>query len=133
VFPARTAGSEGDSGSTSIGETGSTNSAPATSIDAPNNRSKPRRDRYEVDWSVGDDDQPRHRRRDAGLLGQHARLGDEDVSGSSVSGVDEIRSKQNGTDIVVIATDTDGASGSDSQSIRPGGRYRRCRIPFVRD
>ncbi|MEF8782575.1 MAG: hypothetical protein V5A39_06255 [Haloarculaceae archaeon] len=40
-----------------------------------------------------------------------------DVSGSSASGVDEVRSKENGTDIVVTATDTDGASGSDSRSI----------------
>jgi len=33
------------------------------------------------------------------------------------SGVDEVRSKSNGTEIVVTATDTDGASGSDSRSI----------------
>lgn len=39
------------------------------------------------------------------------------VSGSAASAVDEVRSKSNGTDIVVTATDADGATGSDSRSI----------------
>jgi len=38
------------------------------------------------------------------------------VRGNS-EGVDEVRSKQNGTDIVVTATDTDGATGSGSRGI----------------
>ncbi|MFB6112352.1 MAG: S8 family serine peptidase [Halobacteriaceae archaeon] len=107
------------SASTAVSETESTNSAPSASIDSLNNRSNPRWDRYEVDWSASDSD---------GNLdtvtvemvdssGSTLDAVTTNVSGSSASGVDEVRSKQNGTDIVVTATDTAGASGSDSRSI----------------
>jgi len=106
------------SGSTTVSETESTNAAPTVRIDALNNRSNPRWDRYEVDWSAADED---------GNLDTVAEMLDSsgntldpvtnDVSGSSASGVDEVRSESNGTDIVVTATDTDGESGSDSQSM----------------
>ncbi|MEF8826029.1 MAG: S8 family serine peptidase, partial [Halapricum sp.] len=107
------------SGSTTVSETESTNSAPSASIDALNDRSNPRWDRYEVDWSASDSDG----NLDTVVVEMLDSSGNtldsvtNNVSGSSASGVDEVRSKSNGTDIVVTATDTDGASGSDSQSI----------------
>ncbi|MEF8853514.1 MAG: S8 family serine peptidase, partial [Haloarculaceae archaeon] len=107
------------SGSTTVSETESTNSAPSASIDALNNRSNPRWDRYEVDWSASDSDG----NLDTVVVEMLDSSGNtldsvtNDVSGSSASGVDEVRSKSNGAEIVVTATDTDGASGSDSQSI----------------
>jgi len=106
-------------GSTTVSETESTNAAPTASIDALNDRSNPRWDRYEVDWSAADDDG----NLDAVVVemldssGNALDSATTNVSGSSASGVDEVRSKQNGTDVVVTATDTDGASGSDSRSI----------------
>lgn len=39
------------------------------------------------------------------------------VSGSAASGVDEVRSKRSGTEVVVTAPDADGASGTGSLSI----------------
>ncbi|MEF8884490.1 MAG: S8 family serine peptidase [Haloarculaceae archaeon] len=107
------------SGSTTVSETESTNSAPSASIDGLNNRSNPRWDRYEVDWSASDSDG----NLDTVVVEMLDSSGNtldsvtNDVSGSSASGVDEVRSKSNGAEIVVTATDTDGASGSDSQSI----------------
>jgi subtilisin len=113
--------SNGNTGSdsTTVTETEDTNSAPSASIDALTDQSNPSWTRYDVDWSASDAD------------GNLDTVGIEmldssgntldsvtnDVSGSSASGVDEVRSKSNGADIVVKATDTDGASGSDSQSI----------------
>ncbi|MEF8887132.1 MAG: S8 family serine peptidase [Haloarculaceae archaeon] len=113
--------SNGNTGSdsTSVSETESTNSAPSASIDGLNNRSNPRWDRYEVDWSASDSDG----NLDTVVVEMLDSSGNtldsvtNDVSGSSASGVDEVRSKSNGAEIVVTATDTDGASGSDSQSI----------------
>jgi subtilisin len=107
------------SGSTSVSETESTNAAPSASIDSLNDKSNPRWDRYEVDWSASDSDG----NLDTVVVEMLDSSGNtldsvtNDVSGSSASGLDEVRSKSNGTDIVVTATDTDGASGSDSQSI----------------
>ena len=107
------------SGSTTVSETESTNAAPTASIDALNNKSNPRWDRFEVDWSAADEDG----NLDTVVVemldssGTVLDSATNAVSGSSASGVDELRSKSNGTDIVVTATDTDGASGSDSQSI----------------
>jgi len=107
------------SGSTTVSETEDTNTAPSASIDGLNDKSNPQWDRYEVDWSAGDEDG----NLDTVVVEMVDSSGNtldsvtNDVSGSSASGVDEVRSKQNGTDIVVTATDTDGASGSDSQSI----------------
>jgi subtilisin len=107
------------SGSTTVSETESTNAAPAASIDALTNDSNPRWDRYEVDWSASDSDGNLDtvvvEMLDSG--GSTLDSVTNDVSRSSASGVDEVRSKSNGTDIVVTATDTDGASGSDSRSI----------------
>ena len=107
------------SGSTTVSETESTNSAPSASTDTLSNRSNPRWDRYEVDWSASDSDG----NLDTVVVEMLDASGSpldsvrNTVSGSSASGVDEVRSKQNGTNIVVTATDTDGASGSDSSSI----------------
>ena len=107
------------SGSTTVSETEDTNSAPSASIDGLNNRSNPRWDRYEVDWSASDVDG----NLDTVVVeivdssGNTLDSVTNNVSGSSASGVDEVRSKSNGTEIVVTATDTDGASGSDSRSI----------------
>jgi len=107
------------SGSTTVSETEDTNTAPSASIDGLNDKSNRQWDRYEVDWSAGDEDG----NLDTVVVEMVDSSGNtldsvtNDVSGSSASGVDEVRSKQNGTDIVVTATDTDGASGSDSQSI----------------
>jgi subtilisin len=113
--------SNGNTGSdsTTVSETEDTNSAPSASIDSLNNRSNPRWDRYEVDWSASDSDD----NLDTVVVEMLDSSGNtldsvtNDVSGSSASGVDEVRSKSNGTDIVVTATDTDGATGSDSRSI----------------
>jgi subtilisin len=107
------------SGSTTVSETESTNSAPSASIDSLSNNSNPAWDRYEVDWSASDADG----NLDTVVVEMLDSAGTSldsvtnSVSGSSASGVDEVRSKQNGTSIVVTATDTDGASGSDSRSI----------------
>ncbi|MEF8915489.1 MAG: hypothetical protein V5A17_12730, partial [Natronomonas sp.] len=107
------------SGSTTVSETESTNVAPSASIDSLNNKSNPRWDRYEVDWSASDDDGNLDTVVVEMLDSSGATLDSvtNNVSGSSASGVDEVRSKSNGTDIVVTATDTDGATGSDSRSI----------------
>ena len=107
------------SGSTSVSETESTNSAPSASIDSLTNNSNPAWDRYQVDWSAGDTDGNLDTVA-VEMLDSSGNTLDSvtnDVSGSSASGSDEVRSKQNGSNIVVTATDTDGASGSDSQSI----------------
>ncbi|MFT4884389.1 MAG: subtilisin [Natronomonas sp.] len=113
--------SNGNTGSdsTTVSETESTNAAPSASIDGLNNRSNPRWDRYEVDWSASDEDGNLDTVVVEMLDSSGATLDSvtNNVSGSSASGVDEVRSKSNGTDIVVTATDTDGASGSDSRSI----------------
>jgi subtilisin len=107
------------SGSTTVSETESTNSAPSASIDGLTDNSNPQWDRYEVDWSASDEDG----NLDTVVVEMLDSGGDtvdsvtNDVSGSSAAGVDEVRSKSNGTDIVVTATDTAGDSGSDSQSI----------------
>ena len=107
------------SDSTSVSETESTNSAPSASIDGLNNKSNPRWDRYEVDWSASDSDG----NLDTVVVEMLDSSGNtldavtNDVGGSSASGVDEVGSKSNGSDIVVTATDTDGSSGSDSRSI----------------
>ena len=107
------------SGSTTVSETEDTNVAPTASIDALNDRSNRQWDRFEVDWSASDDDGNLDtvavEMRDSS--GAELDSATTTVSGSSASGVDEVRSKSNGTDIVVTATDTDGATGSDSQSI----------------
>jgi subtilisin len=113
-----TAGNTG-SGSTTVSETESTNTAPSTSIDGLSSKSNPRWDRFEVDWSASDSDG----NLDTVVVEMLDSSGTTldsvttNVSGSSASGVDEVRSKSSGTDIVVTATDTDGASGSDSRSI----------------
>ncbi len=107
------------SGSTTVDETEDTNTAPSASIDGLTNNSNPAWDRYQVDWSASDEDG----NLDTVVVEMLDSSGNtldsvtNDVSGSSASGFDEVRSKQNGTDIVVTATDTDGASGSDSRSI----------------
>jgi subtilisin len=106
-------------GSTTLSETENTNSAPSASIDGLNNKSNPRWDRYEVDWSASDADG----NLDTVVVEMLDSSGttldsvSNDVSGSSAAGADEVRSKSNGVEIVVTATDTDGASGSDSRSI----------------
>jgi len=106
-------------GSTTVSETESTNAAPSASIDGLNNRSNRQWDRYEVDWSAGDADG----NLDTVVVemldssGNTLDSATNNVSGSSASGVDEVRSKSNGTQLVVTATDTDGATGSDSRSI----------------
>jgi subtilisin len=113
--------SNGNTGSdsTTVSETESTNAAPSASIDSLNNKSNPRWDRYEVDWSASDEDGNLDTVVVEMLDSSGATLDSvtDDVSGSSASGVDEVRSKSDGTDIVVTATDTDGATGSDSRSI----------------
>ena len=107
------------SGSTTVSETESTNAAPSASIDALSNNSNPRWDRYEVDWSAADEDGNLDTVvvRMLGASGNTLDSVTNTVGGSAASGVDEVRSKSNGTDIVVTATDTDGATGSDSRSI----------------
>jgi len=45
-----------DTATTTAEETGSTDAAPAASIDAPTDDSTPRWDRYDVDWSASDAD-----------------------------------------------------------------------------
>ncbi|MEF8814330.1 MAG: hypothetical protein V5A55_11005, partial [Halovenus sp.] len=79
----------------------------------------PRWDRYEVDWSASDSDGNLDTVVVEMLDSSDNTLDSttNNVSGSSASGVDEVRSKSDGTEIVVTATDTDGASGSDSRSI----------------
>jgi len=107
------------SGSTTVSETESTNAAPSATIDSLTDKSNPRWDRFEVDWSAGDDDG----NLDTvvvDLLDSGGSVLDSvsnDVSGSSASGVDEVRSKSTASDVIVTATDADGASGSDSQSV----------------
>ena len=112
-------GGNAGTGSTAVSETESTNTAPSASIDGLRDRSNPRWDRYEVDWSASDGDSNLDtvvvEMLDSG--GSTLDSVTNNVSGSSASGVDEVRSKSNGVEIVVTATDTDGASGSDSQSI----------------
>jgi subtilisin len=113
--------SNGNTGSdsTTASETEDTNSAPTASIDALNDKSNPRWDRYEVDWSASDSDG----NLDTVVVEMLDSSGNtldsvtNDVSGSSASGLDEVRSTSNGAEIVVTATDTDGESGSDSRSI----------------
>ena len=96
-----------------------TNSAPSASVDSLNDRSNPRWDRFEVDWSASDPDG----NLDAvvvELLDSGGSVLDSvtsDVGGSSASGVDEVRSKRTATQVAVTATDTDGRSGSDSRSV----------------
>jgi subtilisin len=96
-----------------------TNSAPSASVDSLNDRSNPRWDRFEVDWSASDPDA----NLDAvvvELLDSGGSVLDSvtsDVGGSSASGVDEVRSKRTATQVAVTATDTDGRSGSDSRSV----------------
>jgi len=113
--------SNGNTGSdsTTVSETEDTNAAPSASIDGLNDRSNPSWDRFEVDWSASDSDGNLDTVVVEMLDSSGAVLDSvtNDVGGSSASGVDEVRSKSNGTDIVVTATDTDGASGSDSRSI----------------
>jgi len=106
-------------GSSSVSETENTNAAPSASIDALSDKSNPRWDRYDVDWSASDADGNLDTVVVEMLDSSGATLDSatNSVSGSSASGVDEVRSKSNGTDIRVTATDTDGASGSDSQPI----------------
>ncbi|MFC7133426.1 MULTISPECIES: S8 family serine peptidase [Salinibaculum] len=105
--------------STAVSETESTNAAPSASIDALNNRSNPRWDRYEVDWRAGDADG----NLDTVVVEMLDSAGNvldsvtRNVSGSAASGVDEVRSKQTGATVAVTVTDTDGASDSDSRSI----------------
>ena len=102
-----------------VTETEQTNAAPTASIDGLRDRSNPRWDRFEVDWAASDGD---------GNLGtvvvemrdSKGRVLDSvtsRVSGSSASGVDEVRSKRNAADIVVTVSDTDGATDSAAQSI----------------
>ncbi|MEF8825976.1 MAG: S8 family serine peptidase [Halapricum sp.] len=107
------------SGSTSVGETEDTNSAPSASIDSLNDRSNPAWDRFTVDWSASDSDG----NLDTVVVelldssGSVLDSASDDISGSSASGSNEVRSKQSGAEVVVTATDTDSLSGSDSQSI----------------
>ncbi|MFC6722041.1 S8 family serine peptidase [Natrialbaceae archaeon GCM10025896] len=107
------------SDSTTVSETEDTNSAPTASIDGLDDRSNPRWDRIEVDWSASDPDGNLDtvivEMLDAG--GSTVDSVTTGVSGSSASGVDEVRTKSNGSEIEVTATDTDGESGTDSQSI----------------
>jgi subtilisin len=106
-------------GSTAVSETESTNAAPSASIDSLNNKSNPRWDRYEVGWSASDSDGNLDTV-DVEMLDSSGATLDSvtnDVSGSSASGVSEVRSRSTGAEIVVTATDTDGASGADSRSI----------------
>ncbi|MEF8937306.1 MAG: hypothetical protein V5A32_05060 [Halovenus sp.] len=107
------------SDSTTVSETEDTNSAPTANIDGLDDRSNPRWDRIEVDWSASDPDGNLDtlivEMLDAG--GSTVDSVTTGVSGPSASGVDEVRTKSNGSEIVVTATDTDGESGTDSQSI----------------
>ncbi len=107
------------SGTTSVSETERTNSAPSASIDGLSDRSNPAWGRYEVDWSASDPDGNLDTvvvelLDSGGSTLDSATVG---VSGSSASGVDEVRSKQRSAEVVVTVTDTDGASGSDSRSV----------------
>jgi len=107
------------SDSTSVSETENTNSAPSASVDALSDKSNPRWDRYEVDWSASDADGNLDTVVVAMLDSSGATLDSvtTSVGGSSASGLDEVRSKSTGASITVTATDTDGASGSDSRSV----------------
>ncbi len=113
-----TAGNTG-TGSTSVSETESTNTSPSASIDGLTDNSNPQWERYDVDWSAADSDGNLDtvvvEMLDSG--GTVLDSVTTNVSGSSASGLDEVRSKSNAAEIVVTATDTDGASGSDSRSI----------------
>jgi len=104
----------------SVSETDDTNAAPTASIDGVTDNSNPRWERYEVDWSAGDTDG----NLDAVVVellesgGTVLDAATTDVSGSSATGVDDVEAKNaTATDIVVSATDTDGATGSDSRRV----------------
>ncbi|MFT4891171.1 MAG: subtilisin [Halobacteriales archaeon] len=107
------------SGSTSVSETESTNSAPSASIDTITDNSNPAWDRFTVDWSASDSDG----NLDTVVVelldssGSVLDSASNNVSGSSASGSDEVRTKASADGVEVTATDTDGASGSDSQSV----------------
>jgi endoglucanase Acf2 len=107
------------SDSTSVGETESTNAAPSATIDAVTDNSNPQWNSYSIDWSASDDDG----NLDSVLVELLASDGSvlasatNSVSGSSASGSNDLRSKTTVTHVVVTATDTAGASGSDSQSV----------------
>lgn len=115
------ADSDGDTGSssTSVSETENTNDAPSASIDSLANRSNPAWDRFTVDWSASGSDG----NLDTVVVelldssGSALDSASGGISGSSVSDSDEVRSKQTGAVVVVTVTDTDGVSGSDSQSV----------------
>jgi hypothetical protein len=102
-----------------VTETENSNTAPTASIDALTDTSNPAWDRYQVDWSASDGDGNLDvvvvEMRDA--IGNALDSVTSDVSGSSAAGVTEVRSKQNSAEVIVTASDTDGATGSDSRSV----------------
>lgn len=105
--------------STSVSETESTNTAPNATIDAITDNSNRTWNSYAIDWSASDDDGNLDSvvvelLASDGTVLDSATTG---VSGSSASGSNDLRSKSTVSQATVTATDTDGASGSDSQSV----------------
>ena len=112
---------DSDAGTTNTFTTASdsTNAAPSASIDSVADNSNPAWDRYTVSWSASDADGNLEtvvvELLDAG--GSVLDSASTDVSGSTASGSDEVRTKGTADSVRVTATDTQGATGSDSQSV----------------
>ncbi|MDS0283389.1 S8 family serine peptidase [Haloarcula onubensis] len=105
--------------STGVNETEETNAAPTAAIDGLRDRSNPRWDRFDVDWSAGDADGDLDSvvvalRDGSGRVLDSAT---SRVSGGSAAGVDGVRSKRTAAEVVVTVTDTDGATDSASRSV----------------